>query len=64
MGFIKNLKIRDKLLLLLAIVLIPLLYFIGVGIYSEVKERQALKEAYLQFEESEKISQLIHEFQK
>jgi CheY-like chemotaxis protein/signal transduction histidine kinase/HAMP domain-containing protein len=64
MNFIKNLKIRDKLLLLLFLLLFPLLYFVGSQVRQDLEERAELQEVSIRLTESEKISYLVHEFQK
>ncbi|WP_187263922.1 response regulator [Pontibacter beigongshangensis] len=64
MKVIKNLKIRDKLFLLLSILLIPLLYFVASAVQQEVEENKRLKEEAVQLAESEKISRVIHAFQR
>ncbi|WP_266204568.1 response regulator [Pontibacter kalidii] len=64
MNFIKNLKIRDKLILLLSLLLVPLVYFLVSAVENELEENAALKQEELQLEESEKISALLHAFQR
>lgn len=64
MNIIRNLKIRDKLLILLSLLLLPLIYFVGTTIGQEIEELKKLKQEAVQLEESEKISALIHAFQK
>ena len=64
MNLIKNLKIRDKLLLLLSLLLIPLLFFVITTVQRELEENEELKQVVKQLEESEKISHLIHAFQR
>jgi len=64
MNLIKNLKIRDKLLLLLSLLLIPLVYFVTTSVQDELAENEKLKHVIFQMEESEKISNLIHAFQR
>ena len=64
MNLIKNLKIRDKLLLLLSLLLLPLFYFVISTIKLEVEENQNLQQELVQLEESAKLSDLIHAFQK
>ncbi|OKL39711.1 response regulator [Pontibacter flavimaris] len=64
MNFIKNLKIRDKLILLLSLLLVPLVYFLVSAIENELEENAALKQEELQLEESERISSLLHAFQR
>ncbi|SDM43529.1 Signal transduction histidine kinase [Catalinimonas alkaloidigena] len=63
MNFLKNLKIREKLVLLIACLLIPLLVFVLSTIQNEITENKKLQEEYVQLAESEKISTLIHAFQ-
>lgn len=63
MLLIRNLKIRDKLLLLFFILLIPLLYFVITGTMTVIKERNSLSDLYKNLEEAELISTLIHELQ-
>ncbi|MCC9168619.1 response regulator [Pontibacter harenae] len=64
MNLIKNLKIRDKLTILLLLLIIPLCYFIASTIRSEVEENARLKDVAYQLEESERVSNLIHAFQR
>ncbi|MDX5438006.1 MAG: nitrate- and nitrite sensing domain-containing protein, partial [Pontibacter sp.] len=64
MNIISNLKIRDKLILLLSLLLIPLVYFVVSAVQLEFEENESLKQEALQLEESEKISTLIHLFQR
>ncbi|WP_242927382.1 response regulator [Pontibacter vulgaris] len=64
MNTIKNLKIRDKLFLLLSLLLFPLIYFVLTTTRSEIVENDKLKQEAIQLEESEKLSTLIHAFQK
>src|SRR5687768_5581659 len=63
MKLIRNLKIRDKLLLLFFILLIPLLYFVITGTMTVLEEREELGDFYKNLEEAELISTLIHELQ-
>jgi hypothetical protein len=63
MKLIRNLKIRDKLLLLLLLLLTPLLYFVITGTLEVVKQRNQLSGFYKNLEEAEFISTLIHELQ-
>ncbi|GAB3821036.1 response regulator [Pontibacter rugosus] len=64
MKIIENLKIRDKLLLLLSLLLIPLLYFVATTVQYQVSERTRLKQEALQLKEAGKISDVIHAFQR
>ncbi|MFD2247152.1 response regulator [Pontibacter ruber] len=64
MNIIKNLKIRDKLLILLSLLLFPLVYFVVSTIRLEIDENDKLKQESIQLAESEKISALLHAFQK
>src|SRR5690606_322320 len=64
MNIIKNLKIRDKLLLLLALLLFPLVYFVAATVQSEFEAHEKLKQEMVQLDESEKISALVHAFQQ
>jgi CheY-like chemotaxis protein/HAMP domain-containing protein len=64
MNILRNLKIRDKLLLLLSLLLFPLIYFVVTTIRTEIDENEQLKQEAIQLEKSEKISTLIHAFQK
>ncbi|WMJ74048.1 response regulator [Cytophagaceae bacterium ABcell3] len=61
---INNLKIRNKLLIILLILLIPLLYFVLLKVTDEVKQNNELKEVVYRLQESEVLSEYIHEFQK
>ncbi|WP_299989789.1 response regulator [uncultured Pontibacter sp.] len=64
MNIIRNLKIRDKLLLLLALLLFPLVYFVAVTVQREIEENNKLQDEIAQLTESEKISSLLHAFQR
>jgi CheY-like chemotaxis protein/signal transduction histidine kinase/HAMP domain-containing protein len=64
MNFIKNLKIRDKLFLLLFLLLLPLIYFVYISIQQEIEVNDALQATELQLKESEQLSKFIHQFQK
>ncbi|MCP2044853.1 response regulator [Pontibacter sp. HSC-36F09] len=64
MNIIKNLKIRDKLLLLLALLLFPLVYFVATTVQRELEDNEKLKNEVVQLNESEKISDLVHAFQR
>ncbi|PRY08847.1 signal transduction histidine kinase [Pontibacter ummariensis] len=64
MNIIKNLKIRDKLLLLLFLLLFPLIYFVAVTVKRELDENSSLKQETVQLTESEKLSELLHAFQR
>lgn len=63
MKLIRNLKIRDKLLLLFFILLIPLLYFVITGTMAVITKQEELNDFYKNLEEAELISTLIHELQ-
>lgn len=63
MKLIRNLKIRDKLLLLFFILLIPLLYFVVTGTMGVIDKQDELSDFYKNLEEAERISTLIHELQ-
>ncbi|PKV76115.1 response regulator [Pontibacter ramchanderi] len=64
MNIIRNLKIRDKLLLLLALLLFPLVYFVATTVQREIEENEMLQNEVVQLNESEKISALVHAFQR
>ena len=64
MEFIKNLKIRDQLIILLLLLLLPLIYFVGVYLQEEIEESQRLRQEVVQLTESEKLSGFIHQLQK
>ncbi len=64
MNFIKNLKIRYQLLILLFLLLFPLVYFVIVQVRDGLEEKQEYAEAIIQLNESEQISQFIHHLQK
>ncbi|MDO6388840.1 response regulator [Pontibacter sp. BT731] len=64
MNIIKNLKIRDKLLLLLALLLFPLVYFVAATVQRELEDNEKLQNEVVQLNESEKISDLVHSFQR
>ncbi|WP_018478658.1 response regulator [Pontibacter roseus] len=64
MNIIKNLKIRDKLLLLLSLLLFPLLYLVFSTVRLEVQENEKLQREAIQLEETDKLSALLHAFQK
>ncbi|PTX21128.1 signal transduction histidine kinase [Pontibacter mucosus] len=63
MNIIRNLKIRDKLILLLSLLLIPLIYLIFSTVSVELEESAALEREMVQLEESEKISGYLHRMQ-
>jgi hypothetical protein len=63
MKLLKNLKIRDKLLLLFFILLIPLLYFVITGTMAVITKQEELNAFHKNLEEAELISTLIHELQ-
>jgi hypothetical protein len=62
MNIIRNLKIRDKLLLLLSLLLFPLVYFVATTVQRELEESDNLQEEIVQLTESEEISTLLHAF--
>ncbi|NEM97132.1 response regulator [Pontibacter burrus] len=64
LNLINNLKIRDKLLLLLSLLLIPLLYFAVTTVQDELEANEALQLEVVQLEESRLISELLHMLQK
>ncbi|GGG04528.1 response regulator [Pontibacter amylolyticus] len=64
MNIIRNLKIRDKLLLLLALLLFPLVYFVATTVQRELEDNEKLQNEVVQLNESEKISALVHSFQR
>jgi nitrate/nitrite-specific signal transduction histidine kinase len=64
MKFLRDLSIRNKLMLISVIPLLALGYFLQGIIATELGRKQAVAEAYLNFQEVEKISSLIHELQK
>ena len=64
MEFIQNLKIRNQLLILLFLLLIPLIYFVKQQVDQEIGDYREYKEVTIQLSESAKISDFIHEFQK
>jgi CheY-like chemotaxis protein/signal transduction histidine kinase len=63
MNLIRNLKIRDKLLLLFFFLLIPLLYFVITGTMEVIKQKEELSNFYMNQQEAELITTLIHELQ-
>ncbi|MBD1395660.1 response regulator [Pontibacter sp. JH31] len=64
MNIIRNLKIRDKLLLLLSLLLFPLVYFVTNIVQRELADNDRLQEEVVQLTESEKIATLLHAFQR
>ncbi|MFC0609708.1 response regulator [Rufibacter quisquiliarum] len=64
MKLLKNLKIRDKLLLVLTLLMVPLFYFVASTIKNELDENEILRQEAIQLEESEKISSYLHAFQR
>jgi len=64
MNIMKHLKIRDKLFLLLSLLLFPLIYFVAATVVRELEENARLEQETVRLMESEKISELIHAFQK
>lgn len=61
---IKNLSIRTKLLLISLLPLAALLYFVGQDIAQKQQAKNAIQESNGQLEQSERISELLHEFQQ
>jgi CheY-like chemotaxis protein/signal transduction histidine kinase/HAMP domain-containing protein len=64
MNPIRNLKIRDQLLILLFLLLIPLVYFVVVQLRAGIAEQEEYREVITQLTESDKISDFIHQLQK
>ncbi|MEA1914200.1 MAG: nitrate- and nitrite sensing domain-containing protein [Campylobacterota bacterium] len=64
MGFLDNLMIKHKLLLLVSFPLAGLLYFSGISVYNSYSTGQNVKNANALVEMSIKISALVHETQK
>jgi CheY-like chemotaxis protein/HAMP domain-containing protein len=64
MKFLRNLSIRSKLVLISVIPLLALIYFLQGTMTAEFGRKQAITQTYLNFQEIEKISSLVHELQK
>jgi CheY-like chemotaxis protein/signal transduction histidine kinase/methyl-accepting chemotaxis protein len=64
MKVLRNLKIRDKLMLLLVILLVPLIVFVAIKMRLEIEQNNELKEVSLRMSETASVSRVIHEFQK
>jgi CheY-like chemotaxis protein/HAMP domain-containing protein len=63
MNFLKDLSIRNKLVLISLIPMLALAYFLQGIIRTELERKQTTARVYLDFQEVEKISSLIHELQ-
>ncbi len=64
MNFMKNYRIKSKLILLVAFPLVGLLYFSSLSVYNSYTVGQDLKKTNTLVEMSVKISALLHETQK
>ncbi len=64
MKLLRNLSIRNKLILISAIPLLALIYLLQGIVRTELYRKQVTTEVYRTFQEVEKTSDLIHEIQK
>ncbi len=64
MKFLRDLKIRNKLLFLLFLLLLPLIYFVTVNIRHELQENRLLQQTKTELLEADHLSALLHQFQK
>jgi CheY-like chemotaxis protein/signal transduction histidine kinase len=64
MNFIRNLSIRNKLLLISLIPLVTLFYFLAVDIHNEIKARNRIQQVYEDVMKAEAISDVLHEVQQ
>lgn len=64
MNFIRNLSIRNKLLLISLIPLVALLYFLAVNILNEIENKNRLQQVYDDVIKAEVISNVIHQVQQ
>ncbi len=60
MKFIRNLSVRNKLLLVSLIPLAALLYFLSAGVVDKISRQQNIRRVYNDVLEIEKISDIIH----
>jgi CheY-like chemotaxis protein/methyl-accepting chemotaxis protein len=60
MKFIRNLSVRNKLLLVSLIPLAALLYFLSAGVMDKISRQQNIRRVYNDVLEIEKISDIIH----
>jgi HAMP domain-containing protein/putative methionine-R-sulfoxide reductase with GAF domain len=64
MEFLKNLSIRTKLLLVSVIPSLGLIYFLYNSIFGALEKKEHTIQVYQDCEDVEKLSALLHEFQK
>ena len=64
MIFIKNLSIRNKLLLIALIPLLALFYFLGLTIRDKVREKATIEQVHSEVLRAEAFSDLIHQIQQ
>ncbi|WP_114782661.1 response regulator [Botryobacter ruber] len=64
MKFIRNLSIKNKLLLISLIPLLTLFYFLAVDIVNKVESRNIIQQVYDDVLKAEAISNVIHEMQQ
>ncbi|HEY1007135.1 MAG TPA: response regulator, partial [Sphingobacteriaceae bacterium] len=64
MKFIKDLSIRNKLLLIALIPLLALLYFLGISVRDKVREKNVLEQVRQEVLRGEAFSDLIHQLQQ
>ena len=64
MKLLRDLSIRNKLVLISMIPMLALIYFLQGIIRTELDRKQVTTQVYRNFQEVEKISNLIHELQK
>ena len=64
MDFIRHLKIRHQLFVLLFLLLLPLIYFVVVHVQQEIEKNKEFKRAAIHLTETEAISDFLHQLQK
>ena len=64
MNFIKNLSIRNKLLLISISPLVALFYFLGTYISDEISNRNTIEIVYSDVVKAELLSNVIHQLQQ
>ncbi|HYG20519.1 MAG TPA: nitrate- and nitrite sensing domain-containing protein, partial [Ohtaekwangia sp.] len=63
MNFLKNLSIRNKLLLISTVPMLALFYFVFTAVESELERKDIMLQVYDEFGEIEQMSKLLHECQ-
>ncbi len=64
MNLLRNLSIRNKLILISVLPLLALTYFLQGIIAGELERKRITTQVYHNFQEVDRISDLIHELQK